>query len=248
MLLHSFPDSLAAPDLGGGIQGALHIDNPDLLILHGGQRLKIRLEPCAGPVSLQTEIRTGPDCIQILILNLHFPVDDDHRDACVPGLLEGRIPAVFRHRIQDNIINVLADEFPDGLDLVLLLLLGIAENEIIAVVGSKNLLHGSAACKAPVRFRTDLGKTDRQLFPPVDRDGFFIHVKIRAGFLLPAGFLFLSAAGQGGRKFCCLFPSVLQRVRRAVRAAASFPASREQKHGRKEGRKNQPFPAAASGR
>ena len=194
MLLHCFQKGVAPADLGGGVERTLYVDNSDLRVFQSGLRFKISLQPGAGPVSLQAEVGTGPDCVEILIFHLHFPVNDDHGNAGVLCLLKRRIPAVLRHRIQNDIIDILSDEFPDRFNLVLLFLLAVAEDEVIAVVGSKYLLHGSAARKPPVGFGPDLGKTDRQLLSPVDRNRLFIEMEVRAGFFLPPALLSYQAA------------------------------------------------------
>ena len=113
-------------------------DIQPVLILPAFQKC---FQPGTGPASFQQEIRSDPGGIGIRIGRPDLPVEDHHRNTGFSGLLQHSVPAVFRNRIQENIVHVHVYKLPHRLHLVFLLLLSVAHHQIVSVLPGKRLLH-----------------------------------------------------------------------------------------------------------
>ena len=121
--------------------------------------LQISLQPFHGTLPFQIKIRADPCRIQVFILYRNRPVDHDHRNPCFFRLHQGRVPPRLDAGIQNDIIHILVDEFPDRFDLIFLFLLSVIEQKRIRAV-RKCFLDRSGTCHSPVRLRSDLRKAD----------------------------------------------------------------------------------------
>ena len=117
------------------------------------------IQPLRHFQAFQFKVRTHEAGEQTVILHIHLPVHDDHRD---PGILcfpEHRVPSGLRHRCQHDVVHLLLDKGSDGPDLVGLLLLTILEDQVVPGLFCKGTFHGLRVGTAPVGFRSHLGKS-----------------------------------------------------------------------------------------
>ena len=118
-------------------------------------------QPLAGHAALVDEV--GGDGGEVeAVGRVHGPVEQDHGDLGVGGLLQHFVPAVGDDGGQKDGIDTLGDEAPDRLDLVFLLLLGVGELEVdpplLGFLPGHRGLGG-----APAGFGTDLAEADGQI-------------------------------------------------------------------------------------
>ena len=118
------------------------------------------IQPLCHFQALQFKIRPYKAGKQTVILHIHLPVHDDHRDPGILRLSEHRIPTGLRHRCQHDIIYLLLDKCADSPDLIGLLLLPILKDQIIPCLLCKSAFHGLRVGTAPVGFRSQLGKAN----------------------------------------------------------------------------------------
>ena len=121
--LSLFAETFRATDRRAGACGAGQLEDRAAI----GQQL---VEFGGGPLAFQDHVGADVGGIQGFV-GAHAAVHDNHRDVGILGLSQDGIPAILDHRGQRDHVHALLDAGAHGRDLVLLLLLGVREDQLL---------------------------------------------------------------------------------------------------------------------
>ena len=141
-----------AAQLGGGADVSLQMHDVD------GLTAVALIQPLNRRVALLAEVRTDPAGKQAWIGHLQHAVDHDHGNARRTRFGQHRVPALHGGRSQHNVVHALVDEIADGCDLPLLFLLGVIQNQAVAVFFRQGGAHALGVGVAPVALGAHLGE------------------------------------------------------------------------------------------
>ena len=114
----------------------------------------------AGLAALGEEVRAHVAHVERRVFRDDEAVGQKHGDARVPRLGKHRVPALFDDGGEGDDVHLIGDEGADGLDLVLLLLLGVVVHQLHAgALGG--LLDVARVAHAPGALAAELGKAQQ---------------------------------------------------------------------------------------
>ena len=143
-------EALLAVDLGAGAERALELEDRRVRRVLG--------DPLARGGALLAEVGADPCDVGVLDGGVDGAVDQHDRDAGVLDLLQDLVPAGLDHRGERDDVDVLGDEVPQRLDLVLLLLLRVDEVEVEAGLLGEARLDRLGVRGAPAALGAELGE------------------------------------------------------------------------------------------
>src|SRR5690606_16011038 len=145
-------EALLAVDLGTRAERALELEDLGVGV--------VLLDPLAGHLALEAEVRPDPGDVGVLDRGVDRAVDEHDGDLRVLDLLEDLVPTGLDDRGERDDVDVLVDEVAQGLDLVLLLLLGVHEDQVDAVLLGEARLDGLRVGRAPAGLGAELREAD----------------------------------------------------------------------------------------
>ena len=118
-------------------------------------------DPLGGLPSLEDEIRRDLADVKGVVVRDDAAIQKNHGDAGLLRLVQDGLPAGLDDGSQEDSVHALSDEGTDGLDLVFLLLLSVAELEVDPQLFGCGE-HGVGLRRAPATLRPDLGEAHDQ--------------------------------------------------------------------------------------
>ena len=153
MLGDDLVEALGAADGGGGAHGAFDHQDVGLGAVEGLS------QPLAGQHALGLAVGADEAGVQGRI-GAHGAVSDDDGDARILGLLQHHVPAGFLHGADHDVVHFLLDEVADSFHLSGVVVVGVHEEQLVAVLGGEGVLVVEGVGSAPVALMADLGETD----------------------------------------------------------------------------------------